>query len=435
VSTAALTRQFEAQRPAGGPPDVQRLRTSAFERFAAAGFPTRRHEDWKYTDLKPLADGDFVLTPARPSDASCARVAAFLEENALEQQGPQLVFVDGHFVEPLSRVADAGVAIQSLATRWTSLGSARPGSGSGRAHPLAFLNAAFAEHGAVIEVPANVTASAPIHLIFVAGGADGLAPQPRVVIEMGRHSQLTVVQHFVDCEAVDGWLNVVTDVTQGEGSQLTLYRLQEHAGRQFHTALLAAELSRDAALTAGLIDLGGRLARNDVDVVLAAPGAVVELFGLSVPGEGQHIDNHLRVDHIAPDTRSIQAFRSIVGHGGHGVFNGKVVVRPGAQRIDARQTSDNLLLSDRAEIDTKPELEIYADDVKCSHGATIGALDEEQLFYLRARGIDADAARSLLTFAFANRTIRRIGLESLRDRVTERVAGHLPDRGRWESLA
>jgi Fe-S cluster assembly protein SufD len=220
-------------------------------------------------------------------------------------------------------------------------------------------------------------------------------------------------------------LNSVTHVEQAADSQLFLYRVQEHGQHQSHTALLAANLAARAQLSVGYADLGGRLVRNDVDVKLSEPGARTEIFGVFLAAAGQHVDEHTRVDHLAPETHSDELFRGVIGSRGRGVFNGKVVVHRNAQRIEAHQSNDNLLLGDNAEIDTKPELEIYADDVKCSHGTTVGELDTEQLFYLRSRGIDETAARELLIGAFAASVLERIPNESLRNRITECVAARL----------
>jgi Fe-S cluster assembly protein SufD len=294
------------------------------------------------------------------------------------------------------------------------------------------LNTAFVRQGALIEIAAATHVTAPLHLLFVGSGRG--APQPRVVIKLAANASAVVVQHFVDTErAVSGWLNLVTDAVLAADSRLTFYRLQAHGAGQFHTSLLRARLGRDARLTAGQVDHGGKLVRSDIDVTLAESGAHAELFGVVLAGGEQHIDNHVRVDHIAPRTTSVETFRAIAGDRAHAVFSGKVVVRPNAQQIDARKNSDNLLLSNKAEIDTKPELEIYADDVKCSHGATVGELDEDHLFYLRARGIGAEEARSLLTFAFAQTILERIDLPELRERAGRAISRQLPNAFDMES--
>jgi Fe-S cluster assembly protein SufD len=264
-----------------------------------------------------------------------------------------------------------------------------------------------------------------VHVVHIGSNRPQLAAQPRLVIEIGEGARLTLIEQIVDAGAGSGWLNAVTQIRQGARSALDLYRLQRHGERQAHTSLLAAELAADAELRVGYVDLGGRLVRNDVDVVLRERGARVELFGLFVAGAGQHLDNHTTIVHAAPETRSDEAFRGVIGDRGRGVFNGKVVVRPKAQRIDARQSNDNLLLGAHAEINTKPELEIYADDVKCSHGTTVGELDPDHLFYLRARGIDAVDARRMLTTAFAASVLERVRDEALRSRLVDLVTARL----------
>jgi len=453
VSIPALEQQFERQRgQLPGPTDSRR---EALAAFLAKGFPTRRDEAWRYTDLKPIATGRFELSTPPPSEASRSEVRALLAEAAADgsargepavpadgapaepaHDAPagRAVFVDGRLDDTLSRLTPVpGLAIVDLAAEWKRFDEpVRRRRFEG--HPLAQLNRAFARDGIAIHVSAGTEVRAPLELFLAGGGETNLAPQPRIAIELERGAALTVVVHCLDAGGAANWLNLVIDVVQAEGSRLTLHRLQEHGPEVFHTSLLAADLAKDASLEVGYVDLGGRLARNDIDVKLNEPGAHVSVFGVFLASPGQHIDDQIRIDHAAPHTTSDTAFRGIADGNGHGVFNGKVVVRRDAQRIEARQTSDNLLLSERAEIDTKPELEIYADDVKCSHGATVGELDEEQLFYLRSRGIDDAAARGLLTFAFANSLLRRLGPAWLRERAARKVAGQLPDHGRWESL-
>lgn len=421
--------RFEAAERQGA---ALALRQAALERFKAQGFPTRRHEQWKYTDLKPIADGDFDLVPAAPTAASTAAVGERIDAAALELGGARLVFIDGHFSADLSRGAE-DLPLERTALS-EPLDSADPSAGED-AHALATLNAAFMHGGAHLRMPAGVKLDAPLHVIFASSAADGLAPQPRLRIDVGANAELAVVQQFLDVGDPAAWTNIVTEVRQDAGSQLSFYRLQEHGAGHCHTSLLDVDVGRDARFACACVDLGGRLVRNDVDVRLGAQGAETNLCGLFFADAGQHVDDHVRVDHAAPHTRSLQTFRGIAGAKGHGVFNGKVAVHARAQKVDARQNSDNLLLARSAEIDTKPELEIYADDVKCTHGATVGELDAEQLFYLRARGIDADAARALLTFAFANSVLERIALAPLREHVAARVASSLPGHGRWERLA
>ena len=437
MSIPALEQQFEQRR--GQLPGSADRRREALAAFLAKGFPTRRDEAWRYTDLKPIAASGFELAPPGPSEASRSRVRALLAEVAAgaEDGTPpaRAVFVDGRLDDTLSQLDPVpGLAVVNLAADWERF-DAPDRRNRLEGHPLAQLNRAFARDGVAIRVSAGTEIHAPLELFLAGSGETNLAPQPRIAIELERGAALTVVVHCLDAGGSANWLNLVIDVVQAEGSRLTLHRLQEHGPESFHTSLLAADLAKDASLEVGYVDLGARLARNDIDVKLNERGANATVFGVFLASPGQHIDDHIRIEHAAPHTTSDTAFRGIADTNGHGVFNGKVLVQRDAQGIDARQTSDNLLLADRAEIDTKPELEIYADDVKCSHGATVGELDSEQLFYLRSRGIDEAAARGLLTFAFANSLLRRLGPAWLRERATSKVAGRLPDQNRWESLA
>jgi len=305
-------------------------------------------------------------------------------------------------------------------------------TGSLEEHPLALLNTAFTDQGLILHVPADRQVEQILTIVFAGGERATMASQPRLLIRLEENSKLSVVVHFLDCTPADHWTNLVTQVEQGTGSKLELYEFQEHAGKQFHTELTRVVLKKDAQFKGGFIDAGGRIARRDIDIKLAEPGSSAEVFGVFLAQGGQHVDNHVTVDHIAAETSSNESFRGIVGTQSRGVFNGKVVVHPNAQRIVAHQRSDNLLLDASAEIDTKPELEIYADDVKCSHGATVGELDEQHLFYLQSRGIDADAARALLTFAFANSVLSEIQNDELRSAISERIASKLPEHERWE---
>ena len=430
-----LEDQFRARlKDLPGTAVIRAARESAMSRFNAVGYPTRKLEDWRYTDLKPLATGEFDPIPGSPPKSAASRTQQLIDELALSSEDSPIVFVDGHpLAGDQTPTSQDGLEILSLAEAW---GSAEDMAADNEFddRPLAALNTAFAVNGACLRVADGTRIDQPIHLIFISSERPYVAPQPRIIIDLGPGSTLRVVEHFIGSADCPAWTNVVTRISQGPHSELVLYRLQEHGRAHLHTELLTAKLAEDAKLKLGYVDLGGKLVRNDIHVDLASPYASCELFGLFMAAEGQHIDNHIRIDHTAPRTVSRETFRGIIGDRGRGVFNGKVVVHRDAQKIDATQSSDNLLLSDRAEIDTKPELEIYADDVKCSHGATVGQLDENQLFYLRSRGVDDETARSLLTFAFANDILQRFDMPELKDRVIRRVLNHLPGEQRWDEL-
>ena len=419
--TAALPSL--ADRPLPGERATWPRRRTALAELAAAGWPQRRRERWRYTDLEPLAQAGFDVAPAAPGDAELQAAAILLASVA--RTDPRLVFVDGHFSRQLSGSLPAGIDAIDLDSQWGEFDGRWAGSIATTEHPLAALNTAFNQRGLWVRVHAGAELPHPVHVVHIGSNRPQLAAQPRVVLELGEGARLTLIEQIVDAGAGSGWLNAVTQVRQGARSHLDLCRLQQHGESQAHTSLLAAELAADAELRVGYVDLGGRLVRNDIDIVLRERGARVELFGLFVAGAGQHLDNHTTIVHTAPETRSDEAFRGIIGERGRGVFNGKVVVRPKAQRIDARQSNDNLLLGAHAEIDTKPELEIYADDVKCSHGTTVGELDPDHLFYLRARGIDADDARQMLTTAFAASVLERVRDEPWRAHLLDLVTARL----------
>jgi Fe-S cluster assembly protein SufD len=398
--------------------------------FAARGFPTRREERWHYTDLKVLEDGRFPLVPPAPSRATQAAARALLEAHSIDVAGQRLVFVDGHLDVALSSFGSApGLQISTPSDAWDSFSPTRTAAANAtRNYPLATLNTAFLQQGALVKVARTHDPQSPLQFVFLSVGGDRSAPQPRIIVELAEGAEATLVQHFLDAPgAAPGWLNLVTEIVQAPASKLTLHRVQEHGAAHLHTSLLNAHLSRDALLTAGYVERGGRLVRNDIDVLLAETGARADLFGLTLGDGEQHIDNHVCVEHAAARTTSAAAFRAIADGSARCVFSAKVIVQPDAQKVDARQATDGLLLSPRAEIDSKPELEIYANDIKCAHGATIGELDEDQLFYLRSRGMDADAARAMLTLAFAQAAVERISLAPVRARALADFAARLPE--------
>ncbi len=434
MNAAELSAAFDSSldRLAGSDASLS-ARRQAMAAFARSGFPTRRNEDWKYTDLKPIVTGRFDPLPTTPSEDDGRSALDRLSSLEIVPGAPRLVFLDGRrLANGESPTLPRGVRILDQRATWQRIRSIQT-DGQFRDYPLTAVNTAFSPDCTLIRVEANVEVHQPLHLIYLGGAAANSAAHARILIDLGPNSRLSVIQHFAAREGA-GWTNSVTQATQEAGSHLTLYRLQEHAEDHLHTELLDVRLARDAGARLGYVDLGGRLVRSDLRVQLAEAGASCDISGVFLAAQGQHVDNHSRIDHIAPHTTSNEAFRGIVGERGRGVFNGKVVVHAGAQGTDARQSSDNLLLSEHGEVDTKPELEIYTDDVKCAHGATVGELDAQQLFYLRSRGMDEETARGLLTFAFANALLRRIELPELRKRVVTAVAGHLPDHEHWGGL-
>lgn len=435
MTQAFFQSQFRARiLELPGTDAMRAARQKAMSSFNSTGYPTRKWESWRYTDLTPIATAEYNPIPALPSADATSQARQLVDELGLADNTRSIVFIDGHRSDSFGPLlATHELKILDLhETGEPVMRSSVSTTYEGR--PLAALNTAFAVGGIYLHVAADTAIGAPLHLIFIASNQPSVAQQPRVVINLEPGAQLQVVQHFIGSASSASWTNAVTQITQGTGSTLRLYRLQDQSDTQLHTELLTGELADDSSLELGYVDLGGSLVRNDAQIDLTGPGARCNLFGLFVANEGQHIDNHIRIDHRSPRTVSQQAFKSIIGDRGRGVFNGKVIVHKNAQKIDAQQSSDNLLLSERGEIDTKPELEIYADDVKCTHGATVGQLDEEQLFYLRARGIDNKTSRGLLTFAFANEILSRLQIPELREHVTRKILSRLPGQQQWDEL-
>lgn len=424
-----LHAQFEARlAELPGSATVAAAREAAFATFAEHGFPTRKQEAWRYTDLKPIAEAELELFPAAP--AACDP-AALLRAAGIDSDDAALVFVDGFLVADLaSAKLGGGIELSSLAESLEALGPL-VAADELRSQPLAALNVAFARHGVRISVSAGTEVEAPIHLLFVSQSARPQACQPQIAIDLGANAQAEITIHFAGTPRCSSWVNALTRIALDKGARLTMSRIQDYGPSQAHTELTDAQLAADAALHIMMIDLGGALVRNDLRVRLSAPGARCELAGLLLCAEGQHVDNHISVDHLAAHTTSEQRFRSIIGAHGRGVFSGKVSVHKGTRAISANQASDNLLLADTAEINTKPELEIYADDVKCSHGATVGELDDSHLFYLRSRGVPEPAARGLLTLAFANALFADSPWPGIDDRIVEKFGLELPEDIGW----
>ncbi len=410
-------------------PGTETTRTARLHALAdldKAGWPTRRREQWRYTDLEPLAAATFDLTPGASDRETVAAAQSLLADTSLGSAAQQLVLVDGERIAGLGAQAIASVEVTSLEAHWDDFVASFVQPIAAANYPLAALNTAFAQQGLWIRVPAGAIVQTPIHLVLIGSARERVAAQPRIVIEAGRGAQATFVQHFIDCGSESrSWTNSVTQLKQAPESRLSFYRLQRHALGVAHTSLFSAELDEKAELTAGYFDLGGRLVRNDIAIELRGIRSRTDLFGLLLAGAGQHLDDHTVIRHAAAETISAENVRAIIGDRGRGVFNGRVVVEHGCQRIDASQRNDNLLLGRHAEIDAKPELEIHANDVKCSHGSTVGELDAEQLFYLQARGIDPAAARRLLTTAFATTVVEQIGAADIRAAVLAHVVAQL----------
>jgi len=424
--------RFEKDVSANGHSWIHRLRKSAIKRFAEIGFPTTRNEEWKFTNVAPIAKMPFKSLAASETALTWDR----LRRSAFPiDKSHRLVFVDGFYAPELSslRPLPDGVRLVNLAAvldahaEWVEPHLAH--HAKYQEQPFTALNTAFIRDGAFLSVPNGKMIEEPIELLFVATKAgEGSATHPRNLIVMGRDSQATLVESYLSLEEEVYFTNAVTEIVLGENSAIDHYKLQRESDEAFHVATTQIHQTRSSRFASHYVSLGGSLVRNEVNAVLDAEGCECTLNGLYLASEQQHVDNHTVIDHAKPHCTSHELYKGILDGKAHGVFNGKIFVRQDAQKTDAKQTNQTLLLSDSAVINTKPQLEIYADDVKCTHGATIGQLQDEALFYLRSRGLGPEAARNLLIFAFANDIIDRIKIESIRTELEELLleARHLP---------
>ena len=343
-----------------------------------------------------------------------------------------LVFVDGHFNAALSRVESLpnGAILDSVSNVLLQDAERLQAYLQNPAEDrwFAAMNRALMTDGAYLELSEGTELDKPVHLLFIASAAcSELAIQPRNIIIANRNSRASIIEHYVGLGDHRYLTNAVTEVITASDADITHYKVQQEGSQGFHVGSLLTRQSGESRFTSHSISLGGRIVRNDIYSRLEAKNTHCTLNGLFLGSDRQHIDNYTWVDHLVPNGASSEYYKGILNHHARGVFNGRVRVQPDAQQTEAMQSNKNLLLSRDAEIDTKPQLEIYADDVKCSHGATVGELDSKAIFYLRSRGIDETAARSLLTFAFAGDLLRHIELEPLRKRLEEIVVSRLPE--------
>jgi Fe-S cluster assembly protein SufD len=398
-------------------------------RFAETGFPTTRDEDWRYTNLAALA-----AMPFQPADDGLAadRLASgTLQRLALGgADWPRLVFVNGRHVSRHSSgsLLPGGGRLSSLAEAMTTdpdvIEQHLARHASWDANVFAALNTAFVEDGAVVHLPTETASPAPIELLFLATSA-GVLAQPRIVVVVGAHSRVSIVERHVGLTDEAYFTNAVTEIVVGPGASVDHYVLQEQGAGAFHVATVHAGLGRDSAFSTWGGTFGGRLARTTLTVGFGGEGGRGVLSGLYVVGGRQHVDNHVTVDHAVPRCSSQQLYKGVLDGSARAVFNGRVVVRPGAQKTDASQTNKHLLLSEGVEVDSKPQLEIFADDVRCTHGAAEGQLAPEALFYLESRGLGEAAARALLTYGFARAVVERIALEPVQAHVDRTLLARL----------
>ena len=417
----------EFQQTADAPGWLRKLREDAFARFAETGFPTTHDEDWRFTNVSPIAKTSWQL-PSGSANVSREELASFHLPGAVSQ----LVFVNGRFNRELSRISSlaSGVRVNGLADEIGANPSVlEPHLGrylNIQRDAFAALNTAFLNDGAYIHIAKGKVLEQPIHLLFVS--TESQTPQmthPRNLIIAEDQSQIAIVEDYVSLGGGVAFSNTATELIAGESAVVSHYMLEREHADTFNVSTLRIQQARSANVSTHSILLGGGLVRNNVHPVLNGEGGECLINGLFIGTGKQHLDNYMLVEHAKPHCESRQFYNGILDGKSHGVFHGRIIVHKDAQKTDAKQTNRNLLLSDDAQIDTKPQLEICADDVKCTHGATIGQIEENALFYLRSRGIDEVSARKILLLAFANECLDRMKEESVRSYLEALINEHL----------
>ena len=414
---------------------LDQLRESAMDRFEELGFPSVKEEEWKYTNVAPIARIDFKPLVSTETTAGGSETAAVASFGSVEAEGSQLVFVNGILRSDLSSVTalpeevtamdlSAAIADERFAeVARTHLARQADYVANG----LVALNTAFISHGAFINIPRGVVVSAPINLLFITDGSQ-TAIFPRVLVVAGENSSATVIENYVSTRDTQYFTNAVVELALASGARIEHYKVQRESTEAFHVATTMADLGPNATYDSTTITFGAALSRHDIVVIMDHEGAECWVDGLYLVTAQQHTDTHSVIDHRKPRCTSHQLYKGILDGKSRAVFNGKIFVRHDAQKTDAMQTNKNLLLSNEARVDTKPQLEILADDVKCAHGAAVGQIDEDELFYLETRGIHHDLARNLLTYGFAEEVIGKIKIDSIRSQLDEAVLNRLNTR-------
>lgn len=423
---ATYRADYESQPPA--PEWLSSLRAAGIAQFEKAGFPTMKDEDWHFTSVAPIAESVFHAatesTAVTPSD-----IKRFTFE---QPDWHTIVFVNGRYNADLTSFVGekSGIRVGSLAE------AIRSGKGGPERHlskiaasstsAFTALNGAFIADGAFIEIPADTVVTKTIHLVFVAAGTDTVS-HPRNVIVAARNSRCSIVESYVALDDSRYFTNAVTEIHLGDGARVDHYKLQREGAGAFHVGTVEAKQESSSQLHSFSFATGAQFSRTNIYTTLDGVAASCTLNGLYLADGTQHVDHQTRIEHVQPNCPSREVYKGILDGRSHGVFNGKVYVHPEAQKTDGKQSNNNLLLSPTARVDTKPQLEIFADDVRCTHGATVGRLDQNAMFYLNSRGIGPDAARTLLTYAFAADVLETIELAPLKKALEAMVLARFSD--------
>lgn len=412
---AAELDRFAKGRGDVAPSWLKTLRANAREVFEHAGFPTTRQEEWRFTNVAPIASTPFKLADGLPTNA-----AAMVSRVSIPGS-VRLVLVNGRFAPELSdltavpvglKIGSLAAAIASGAPECSLLGQ-QPIEGQ----PFAALNTAFVDDGALVSIRKGAAIDAPVHVVIISGGTGRSMIHPRVLIAAGANSQADLAITFLTAAGEAHFTNAVVEASVAEGARVGCCLDQRGTEGSFLVCQLHAKTEKDASFRLRTITMGGRLVRNDAVAVLAGEGSHVDLDGCYLVDGTSLVDNHTTIDHAVPHCTSHELYKGILDGKAKAVFNGRIIVRLDAQKTDSKQTNRALLLSDEATINSNPQLEIFADDVKCTHGAAVGQLDEEAMFYLRARGLDEQAARDMLIHAYAGEVLERIAIPHLRTQL------------------
>lgn len=421
--------QHAAVQRRASPAWLIELRQSGFEAFTRLGLPTKRLEDWRFTNVEPLAKRPYALASLADAEVETAHreVNALLGQATLDEDFHRLVFLNGRYCDRWSRHHDvpAGVVIETLAGAIDDrAGDDQAGSVRTQLErdvdfddtPFAALNTAFIDDGAVIDIPDGVVLDRPVHLVFLSIGDGPTVSHPRNLIRVGKHGKAQVIESYLG-QGDAYFTNAVTQVSLDESADLDHHKLQHEQVGALHIALTGVAQRTGSNFRSHYFSTGASLARNELNCRLEGEQIETTLNGLYIPTGDQLMDCRTRIDHASPHCNSYELYKGILDDQARGVFNGKIFVHPDAQKTDAKQSNQALLLSDDAVVDTKPQLEIYADDVRCTHGATIGELDEAGMYYLRARGIPAERARKILIYAFANDVVQGVEIPAVRQHL------------------
>lgn len=419
--------RLASSKPAAEPAWMARRRRDALVRFQDLGFPTIRDEEWRFTNVAPIAEGQFALARNGAASLTARELGPF----TLSGAATTLVFVNGRYAPSASTLGrlPEGVQVSSFTEASLPEFEAQLGGIAGvDSQAFSALNTAFLSDGAFIHVAPSTVVEAPIQVLFVTvGEGTPTMSHPRLLVVIEASSQASIVESHAAIGAGRYFTNAVTEIVAAENATLNHYRVQRDSSASYHVGGVFTRAARNAHVASHSIALGGAIVRNDVTMVLDGEGGFGTLNGLYLGDGTRLVDNHTTIDHAQPHCGSREIYKGILGGHAKAVFNGRIIVRQDAQKTDARQTNKALLLSEDAQINTKPQLEIFADDVKCTHGAAVGQMDDDAIFYLRARGVGADEARRILVHAFAGDVLNQMPLESLRVQITQELSRLLPE--------